>query len=179
MTKTIMSSSLCCPLSATVRGSLESEWLPEFHTYPLNHIFWLGAYSTHLLEVSHFQHYILILVSGAYQEKLRLGSFRPWETSADGCKLLVQRARTSSSFKKFIVSFSNVIQNTFSNLGLMSLQYFVPTALIRSVINCSNMVSVCVPVVHERHKNNTFDWQNDCDERVSVQRSCSSHITYK
>lgn len=41
------------------------------HSAVKSHLSWLGAYSTHLLEVSHFQHYILILVSGAHQEKLR------------------------------------------------------------------------------------------------------------
>lgn len=167
MTRTIMSSFPYCPPSAIVQGSLVSEWLSEFHTYPLNHIFWLGAYSTHLVEASHFQHYILILVGGAHQEKFN-GCFRPWIPvelgTAVGCKLLILRA-TSSSSKNFVVYFFKIYfamlyKILFSNLGFMSLQPFVPSALTSSVISCSNIVSVFVPVVHERLKNAEFDWQN-------------------
>lgn len=143
MTKSIISSFPCCPLKATEWGSLVSEWLPEFHTYPLNHIFWRGAYSTHLLEVSHFQHYILILVSGAHKEKLRLAV-----VDHGDCKLLIHRARTSSSAKTFIlshfISFRNDIQNTF-----LPIWTFVPSALCSlSSYNFSNKlfqygVSMC------------------------------------
>ena len=40
------------------------EWVtPQVSHLPIkSHLFWLGAYSTRLLEDSHFQHYILILV---------------------------------------------------------------------------------------------------------------------
>ena len=105
------------------------------------------------------------------------------ESSAVGCKLLTHTARTSSSFKKFILSHffyvAMLYKILFSNLGLMSLQPFVPSALISSVISSSNMVSVCVPVVHERHKSTEFDWQNDYEERVSLQWWFSLYIIYK
>ena len=105
------------------------------------------------------------------------------KTSAMGCKLPIQKARTSSSSEKIVSSFYfATLYKTlfFSNLGLMSLHRFVPSALISSVINCSNMVSVCVPAVHKRHRNSEFDWQKgDYEERISMQWSCSLHITYK
>lgn len=70
------------------------------HSAVKSHLSWLGAYSTHLLEVSHFQHYILILVSGAHQEKLRRAVWDRWDFCTRMQTLLSQSRDTDAAPKK-------------------------------------------------------------------------------
>lgn len=69
------------PVWLTVPGEQSSEAALErtaaqvSHSPIKSHLFWLGAYFTHLLEVGHFRHYILIFVERT--EKSPAGRFRP------------------------------------------------------------------------------------------------------
>lgn len=65
-----------CPRRAVVWSSFGSEWLPKFHTYPLNHIF-SGLELTSLISWKSAISDIISLSSWSAPRKVPAGRFRP------------------------------------------------------------------------------------------------------
>lgn len=61
------------------------------HSPIKSHLFWLGAYFTHLLEVGHFRHYILIFMEPTKKSSGRV--FQTAKTPAVRSKVLVYRVK--------------------------------------------------------------------------------------
>lgn len=61
------------------------------HSPIKSHLFWLGAYFTHLLEVGHFRHYILIFMEPTKKSSVWL--FQTAATSAVGSEVLLYRVK--------------------------------------------------------------------------------------
>lgn len=87
------------PVWLTVPGEQSSEAALErtaaqvSHSPIKSHLFWLGAYFTHLLEVGHFRHYILIFVERT--EKSLGWAFQTADTPAVAGKGRVCRAEST------------------------------------------------------------------------------------
>lgn len=156
MTKSIISSFPSAVLGSARASGKPGDWVTRrvSHSAVKSHLSWLGAYPTHLLEVSHFQHYILILVSGARQGKSSGRLFGTAGTSALRCKLFFRSVRILTQLKK---KERKKEEASFYFAALYSLALLTLPALLSPrpslpsahfpVESCTNMVSVCVSLL--------------------------------